>query len=217
MNHFYWLTWTVLRGLFRLYFRWRILNVASVPSTCGAIFAPNHASLVDPFIVGAAVPRQTTYLARETLFRFAPLGWLLRKWSAVPLDRDRGSAAGLRIVFERLRQGDAVLLFPEGTRTRDGKLQPARSGIGLIVIKSEVPVVPVRVFGTFEAMRREAWLPLPRRVTVRFGQPLQFVALRNEAKNCSKARLKAIYQQVADEIMAAISELESGEDKAPSA
>lgn len=217
MNHFYWLTWTVLRGLFRLYFRWRILNVASVPSTGGAIFAPNHASLVDPFIVGAAVPRQTTYLARETLFRFAPLGWLLRKWSAVPLDRDRGSAAGLRIVFERLRQGDAVLLFPEGTRTRDGKLQPARSGIGLIVIKSEVPVVPVRVFGTFEAMRREAWLPLPRRVTVRFGQPLQFVALRNEAKNCSKARLKAIYQQVADEIMAAISELESGEDKAPSA
>jgi 1-acyl-sn-glycerol-3-phosphate acyltransferase len=115
--------------------------------------------------------------------------------------------------LDRLLLGGAIILFPEGTRTRDGKLQPARSGIGLTVIKSTAPVVPVRVFGTFEAYGRHLRLPRPRQVAVKYGQPMRFEQLRAEAKVCSKPRLKQIYQQVADEIMTVIAELEPHEDK----
>jgi len=98
------------------------------------------------------------------------------------------------------------------SRTSDGHLQKARSGIGLVVIKSEAPVVPVRVFGTFEAWGRGIRFPRPHHVAVNFGRPMEFAQLRAEAKTCSKARLKEIYQQVADEIMAAIAALEPRED-----
>jgi 1-acyl-sn-glycerol-3-phosphate acyltransferase len=91
-------------------------------------------------------------------------------------------------------------------------LQPARSGIGLTVIKSKAPVVPVRVFGTYEAYGRQMRWPRPRRVAVKYGRPMLFEELRAEAKACTKPRLKAIYQQVADELMAAIAKLEPQED-----
>ena len=104
--------------------------------------------------------------------------------------------------------------FPEGTRSPDGTLQRGRSGIGLTVIKSTALVVPVRVFGTYEAYGRHMKLPLPRRVAVKYGRLMAFESLRAEARNCSKARLKEIYQQVADEIMGEIAKLEPCEDKA---
>jgi 1-acyl-sn-glycerol-3-phosphate acyltransferase len=178
------------------------------------ILASNHASFIDPPLVGSGVRRGINYLARENLFRFPVMGWVLRHWQVVPVDRDGGGASGLRAILDRLLAGGAIILFPEGTRTRDGKLQPARSGIGLTVIKSTAPVVPVRVFGTFEAYGRHLTFPRPRRVAVKYGQPMRFEQLRAEAEVCSKARLKAIYQEVADELMAAIARLEPYEDKA---
>jgi 1-acyl-sn-glycerol-3-phosphate acyltransferase len=118
----------------------------------------------------------------------------------------------LKAILDRLLQGGVIILFPEGTRTRDGKLQPARSGIGLTVIKSNAPVVPVRVFGTFEAYGRNVRFPKPKRVVVKYGQPMLFRELREEARTCAKPRLKQIYQQVADEIMAAVAKLEPCEE-----
>ena len=161
--------------------------------------------------MGASVSREINYLAREDLFRFPVIGWLFHRWQAVPVNREGGGAKGLKAILERLLAGGAIILFPEGTRTHDGKLQPARSGIGLTVIKSSAPVVPVRVFGTYEAYNRYLRVPRPRRVEVKFGQPMVFEQLRAEAKTCSKERLKQIYQEVADQIMAAISKLEPKE------
>jgi 1-acyl-sn-glycerol-3-phosphate acyltransferase len=92
-------------------------------------------------------------------------------------------------------------------------LRPARAGIGLTVIKSNAPVVPVRVFGTHEAWGRNRKFPRPRRVEVKYGQPMEFAALREEAKTCAKPRLKEIYQEIADQIMAAIGELRLGDDR----
>jgi 1-acyl-sn-glycerol-3-phosphate acyltransferase len=214
MNIAYFIGWCGYRLLFKLYFRWRVYNAERVPLEGGVILASNHASFLDPPLVGSGVKRGINYLARENLFRFPVMGWVLRQWQVVPVDRDGGGAAGLRAILDRLLHGGAIILFPEGTRTRDGKLQPARSGIGLVVIKSTAPVVPVRVFGTFEAYGRHMRLPRPRRVAVKYGQPMRFEQLRAEAKVCSKPRLKEIYQQVADEIMAAIARLEPHEDKA---
>jgi 1-acyl-sn-glycerol-3-phosphate acyltransferase len=128
------------------------------------------------------------------------------------VERDGGGAAGLKAILERLLAGGAIILFPEGTRTKDGKLQPARSGIGLTVIKSDAVVIPARTFGTFECYNRTIRFHLPKQLAVKYGEPMRFEKLRAEAKTCSKPRLKQIYQEVADEIMAAIAKLEPKKD-----
>jgi 1-acyl-sn-glycerol-3-phosphate acyltransferase len=212
MNFVYFLGWSFFRAIYATCFRWRVFNSERVPLKGPVILASNHASYLDPPLVGSGVKRGINYLARDTLFRFPGMGWLLRKWNSVPVDRDGGGAAGLRAILDRLLAGGAIILFPEGTRTRDGQLQPARSGIGLTVIKSTAAVVPVRVFGTFEAYGRHIKIPRPHRIMVKYGRPMLFEELRAEAKTCSKPRMKQIYQEVADEIMAAIAKLEPCED-----
>src|SRR5664279_4069662 len=214
MNLVYYLGWFCFRAVYATYFRWRVFNPERVPRTGPVILAANHASFIDPPLVGSGLTRDINYLARESLFRFPVVGAVLRSWNAVPVDRDGGGAKGLKIILDRLLAGGGIILFPEGTRTKDGNLQPARSGIGLTVIKSAAPVVPVRVFGTFDAYGRHMLLPRPRRVAVKYGQPMCFEELRAEAKVCSKPRVKEIYQQVANELMVAIARLEPYEDKA---
>lgn len=212
MNFSYRIGWTLFRAIYATYFRWRVFGAENVPLQGGVILASNHASYLDPPLVGSGLKRDINYLARESLFRFPVMGSVLRSWNSVPVDRDGGGAKGLKTILDRLLAGGGIILFPEGTRTKDGNLLPARSGIGLTVIKSTAPVVPVRVFGTFEAYGRQHKFPRPHRVTVKYGKPMHFEALRAEAKTCDKARLKEIYQQVADEIMAAIAKLEPKED-----
>ena len=213
MNVPYFFGWCGFRVLYWTYFRCHVYNSERVPLKGGVILASNHASYADPPLIGAAVWRHISFLARENLFSIPVIGWVLRQWEVVPVDRDGGGAVGLRAILERLLAGGAIVLFPEGTRTRDGKIQPVRSGIGLAVIKSTAPVVPVRVFGTFEAYGRHLRFPRPYRVAIKFGHPMAFEKLRAEAKICAKPRLKQIYQQVADEIMAGVAGLEPYEDK----
>jgi 1-acyl-sn-glycerol-3-phosphate acyltransferase len=212
MKPIYFLGWSFFRIFYRIYNRWEVFNPENIPPTGPVILASNHASFMDPPLVGAAARREINYLARESLFRFPVLGSILRAVNAVPVDREGGGAAGLRAIFDRLLKGGAIILFPEGTRSPDGSLRPAKSGIGLTVIKSEAPVVPVRVFGTFEAFSRHHSFPRPGKIAVKFGQAIGFAKLREEAKTCSKPRLKEIYQEVADEIMKAVAALEPRAD-----
>jgi 1-acyl-sn-glycerol-3-phosphate acyltransferase len=208
MNPSYFIGWSLFRLLYATYFRWRVCNPERVPPAGPVILASNHASFLDPPLVGAGLQRDIHYLARESLFRFPGIGALLRSCQAVPVDRDGGGARGLKAILDRLRAGGAIILFPEGTRTTDGRLQPARSGIGLTVIKSTAPVIPVRVFGTYEAYGRHRIIPRPHRVTVKYGRPMDFARLRAEARTCDKPRLRQIYQEVADAIMQEIARLE---------
>ncbi len=204
--------WLFFRALFALYFRWRVFNPERVPLAGPVILASNHASYIDPPLVGAGIRRQINYLARDSIFHVPILAAILRSWEVVPVDRDGGTGRGLKEILGRLEQGGAIILFPEGTRSRHGELNPARSGIGLTVIKSSAPVVPVRVFGTHQAFGPHKRLPRPRRVMVKYGQPLSFEALRAEAATASKQRVREIYQQVADQIMSAIARLEPRPD-----
>jgi len=212
MNLSYRLGWHFFRFLFATYFRWRVYNTENVPLEGPAILASNHASFLDPPLVGVPLRRTVYSLARASLFRFWLFGAILRSWLVIPLDREGGSPAGMKRIWDELKHGGAIVIFPEGTRTRDGRLQPAHSGIGLTVIKSTAPVIPVRLFGTYEAFNRKAWFPKPHRIAIKYGKPLNFDALRAEAKTCDKARLRAIYQEAADQIMAAIGKLEPKAD-----
>lgn len=213
MNAAYVVGWHLFRFAFKYYFRWRVYNPERVPLSGPVILASNHASFIDPPLVGAGLPRHINYLARETIFRWPILATILRSWLVVPVDRDGGTGRGLKQILKRLGEGGAIILFPEGTRSRHGELNRARSGIGMTVIKSNAPVIPVRVFGTYAAYGANKLFPRPRPLAVKYGKMLYFEKLRAEAQNCSKQRLKEIYQEVADEIMAAISAMEPEEDK----
>jgi 1-acyl-sn-glycerol-3-phosphate acyltransferase len=217
MNCSYRLGWIFFRTLFATYFPSRFFNAARVPAEGAVILAANHASFIDPPLVGAGFNRAVNYLGRDTLFNIPVLAFLLRSWRVVPVDRDGGGGAGLKAILRRLREGGMILLFPEGTRTRDGHLQPAKPGVGLIVLRSDAPIVPVRLFGTFEAYGRHRKLPRPGRFIVHYGPPLDFRTLREEARHCSKERLKGIYQEIADEIMAAIAALSPHPEQSPPA
>jgi 1-acyl-sn-glycerol-3-phosphate acyltransferase len=214
MNLSYRIGWIFFRTFFSTWVRCRYGNPERVPMSGPVILAANHASFIDPPVIGAGLTRQVNYLARNTLFDVPIVGRILKSWKVVPVDREGGGGAGLKAILDRLLEGGVILLFPEGTRSSDGNLRPAKSGIGLTVIKSVAPVVPVRVFGTFEAYSRHMKFPRPRRVFVKYGRPIRFDEWRAESKVCSKPRLKEIYQQVADRIMAAIGELGPCEDKA---
>jgi 1-acyl-sn-glycerol-3-phosphate acyltransferase len=212
MNPSYFLTWSLCRFLFATYFRWRVFHPERVPATGPVILAANHQSYLDPPLIGSALPRGINYLARENLVKYPVLGAYMRSLNVVPVDREGGGAAGLKGILDRLLAGGGIILFPEGTRSRDGNLQPARAGIGLTVIKSAAPVVPVRVWGTFDAWSRHGKFPRPHPIAVKYGHPLMFEKERAEAKSCSKARLKETYQEIAEDLLRRIAKMEPCED-----
>ncbi len=146
-------------------------------------------------------------MARDTLFHNPLIGWLLRSWNVMPLKREGGDLGGLRTVLRMLREGKAVLLFPEGTRSRDGRLQTARAGIGMIAARTRAPIVPVRLFGTGAAMPRGKSLPRPAKVTIVFGEPFTY-PLPEDFEKLPAERQKALYQEISDEVMRRIGALQ---------
>ncbi|HNT35663.1 MAG TPA: lysophospholipid acyltransferase family protein [bacterium] len=166
---FLWLTVKVL-------FRARYEGTENLPKTGPVLLAPNHASYIDPPLVGAGIPRRITFLAKEELFR-GLLGWWIRTVGGKPVFRGKGDVGVFRIAEKAFQNGEVLLLFPEGTRTHDGRLQPMRDGIGLIVKRTGVPLVPVGVMGTYDAWPRHRAFPCLKKVVVRYGKPLDFSEL----------------------------------------
>jgi len=124
-----------------------------VPSG-GCLIVSNHVSYMDPTTVGWAVAREIFYLGRKTLFKPPFWSWFLPICNVLPIDRGGRDTSGLRNIIKLLKGGQAVLLFPEGTRSPDGTIQAAEPGAALVAIKAGVPILPVRVFGTFESLSR---------------------------------------------------------------
>jgi len=135
------------------------------------LLVANHQSFLDPVLVGIACPRQIRALARHELF-FWPLGWLIRTLGAVPVDRQRSALRGIKASLELLQQGEAVLVFPEGTRTPHGRLQPLHSGFCLLARRSGATIVPVTIDGAFDAMPRGSAFPRPWRIQLSFAEPI---------------------------------------------
>ncbi|HLS27762.1 MAG TPA: lysophospholipid acyltransferase family protein [Opitutales bacterium] len=185
---------------FDLFFSGDVAGVESIPKTGPYIIAANHASYLDPPAIGCRVPREMCYFARKTLFKPGLPSWFLHKVNTIPVDLESDTdISSLKTVFRRLKEGDGILLFPEGTRSHDGKLQEGRAGVGMIACRSQVPVVPARIFGSFEAYGRNQRFPnFHTPIDVAFAPPLSFDDYNVPGRG------KDRYQAVSEKIMDAI-------------
>lgn len=142
------------------------------------VFVSNHQSNLDPVLIGVMCRRQIAYLARETLFT-GMLGPLIRSYDAVPIDREGTGLAGIRATLKRIKQGDAVLLFPEGTRTSTGDLQPLQPGFLALVRRGKAAILPVGLDGPYQAMPRGVVIPRPVRIGLSYGEVIPFEQVKD--------------------------------------
>jgi 1-acyl-sn-glycerol-3-phosphate acyltransferase len=165
-----------LRALARLcavvLFRYRCHGRERIPASGSVLVCANHQSLLDPVVVGMCFQRRLNYLARKTLFRFFALRWLINYLDAIPIDRDGVGLEGIRATLGRLKRGEMVLMFPEGTRTRDGNLGPLKPGFCALARRGRTALLPVGFDGAFDAWPRSSLLPQPTRISVAIGQPI---------------------------------------------
>lgn len=150
----------------------RHFNVPDLSTYQGVLLVSNHQSFLDPVLIGMAVERRVNYLARSTLFDTPIFGPLIRGLGTIPLRRGSADGAALRAAMKVLKEGRPLLLFPEGTRTRDGNLGKFRSGAALMAVRCDVPVIPICVEGAFDAWSRDMILPRPAPAAVVYGSPL---------------------------------------------
>ena len=201
MTPIYRLGYTISKVVAKLGFRLRTYGRENLIEDGPAILASNHASYLDPPLVGVSCRKDVYFLARKSLFERPVIGPLIAQLNTVPVDRDRGDVGAVRALIKLLKSGNRVLVFPEGTRSKDGNLQPARAGVGLLIAKSLAPVVPVRVFGSYAALPRSGGIRFVP-ITVVIGKPLFFT------KQDLGTDERAAYQVLSDRVMAAIAALE---------
>src|SRR5215210_6090890 len=180
----YWLVRGVLQPFFHLYFRLSRIGREHVPDG-PVIIASNHRSFLDPFVIATIARRPLYYVAKEELFRNRLTGWLLNNLGAFPVRRGQGDGDMIETARAILERGDAVLIFPEGTRIRPGALGRPRRGVGRLALETGAPVVPVAVIGT-EAVRK-GWRIRPHKVRVRVGRPLTFPQVQAPSRTLAAA------------------------------
>ncbi|MCC8189576.1 MAG: 1-acyl-sn-glycerol-3-phosphate acyltransferase [Planctomycetes bacterium] len=171
-----------------------------VPVDGPLIVACNHASHLDPMILGAAFRRDLHFMARRTLFDVPGFNWLIRHNQAFPLDRDGDSREALRAFGERLEKGYAVVMFPEGTRTLDGTLQEFKPGLGMLAVRNAAPVLPVYIWGSFQGWPRGKRFPRPHHLKVYMGDVV--------VPSGDKAVRKQEQRRITDEVTQAFRSLE---------
>jgi len=210
----YLLTRSVLAPLARLIYRPAIEGRENIPRTGPLLLASNHLSFIDSFVIPLAAPRRVVFLAKSEYFTGPGLGglgtrWLFTALGAIPVQRGRLGAAqeALDSALEVLQAGLAFGIYPEGTRSRDGRLYRGRTGVAWLAMTAGCPVVPVALSGTQDIQPVGSRVPRIRRVSVRFGKPLDFSHLQGSRPGPAR-------REATDAIMAAIQEL-SGQELVP--
>ena len=202
MDWLYGLGHYIVIGIYDAAFRGEIIGLENIPRTGPFLVAANHASHLDPPFIGAQVPRKIAFFARKTLWKPGFATWWMNGIGCIPVDRDGGSdVSAIKRVLQSLHAGKAVVLFPEGTRSPDGVLQPPKAGVGLIACKTQVPVLPVRIFNSHVAFGRDG--------EIRFGTPVSitFGPLIQPADYDDPSARKERYQRASEKIMSVIAAL----------
>ena len=161
------------RAIWRTAFRLEVSGLENVPPEGqGVLLASNHQSFLDPITIGVALRREINPVARESLFHNPLFRSLIRYLNAFPIQRSSADMAAVREGIRRLKNADALVLFPEATRTRDGRIGRISPGFALLAKKACVPIVPVLIDGAFECWPRSRKLPRPGRMSVTYGVPI---------------------------------------------
>jgi len=184
----------VVRTILKIFFRLRVSGTENVPMTGGVILASNHASFIDPPLVGSTSPRITVFFAKKELFKLPIIGAFITKYNAIPVDRGGVSKQGIKLIIQSLKNGRVVGLFPEGTRTRTGKFGPVRSGVGMMAHMTGVPVVPTYIKGTYQAARHF-------RISIHFGKPISPDDYDFSSAKTRKDAYLGFSQKIMDEIV----------------
>ena len=201
MNFYYWLGYHFSRLIGRLFFRFRVVHRERMIQSGSVILAMNHESYLDPPLAGTTCDRAIYFLARRTLLEMPLLGWLLPKLNVIPVNQEGVDRSAIKALIRILKAGNGVLVFPEGSRSLDGKLQPAEPGLGLVIAKTLSPVVPMRIFGAHEALPRGRGALRFVPITIVIGEPIFFTAadLSGPGKN--------LYGRLSERVMNAIAAL----------
>ena len=201
MGAVYCVGYNLSRVLAKTLFSFRVINREKIIEEGGAILAMNHQSYLDPPLAGIACKRDIYFLARKTLLDWPILGPLFPKLNVIPVDQERADMSALKAVIRLVRAGRCTIIFPEGSRTLDGELQPAQAGLGLVIAKTMAPVVPMRIFGAHEAMPRGGGRFRIHPITIVVGDPIRFT----EADLVGNGR--DLYQRLSEQVMGRIAEL----------
>ena len=190
----YWIARGILQPFFHLYFRLSRIGREHVPETGPVIFASNHRSFVDPFILGVCCRRPVYYVAKREIFANPLIAWFVGSLGAFPVHRGAGDADMMETARAILARGDCLLIFPEGTRTRPGALGRPKRGVGRLALETGAPVVPVAMIGT-EAVRK-GWMIRPHKIRVRIGRPLTFPQVDDVSPQLAAAVTDRIWPNV---------------------
>jgi 1-acyl-sn-glycerol-3-phosphate acyltransferase len=201
MSFYYWLGYHLSRLAGRLFFGLRVVHRERMLQSGPVVLAMNHQSYLDPPLAGITCDRAVYFLARRTLLDVPLLGWLLPKLNVIPVNQEGIDRSALKSLIRVLKGGNAALVFPEGSRTVDGSLQPAEPGLGLVIAKTLAPVVPMRIFGAHEALPRGGgglhFVP----ITIVIGEPIFFTAADLNPAG------KDLYKRLSQRVMDAIADL----------
>lgn len=200
-NLFYYFIWLCVLLIEKIYFRASSKGGEYIPREGGFLLTANHQSFIDPPIIASFCPQPIASLARHGLFDIPLLGKIIRNLNAMPVRGDKGDKSSIKTAIELLKSGKSVLIFPEGMRTFDGNLNTGLPGVGLLVHRAKIPVIPCYIDGAYQAYSREMLIPRPKKITVYFGPPIDFSKYFNESGN------KQIYKSIVDEIMENIAKL----------
>jgi 1-acyl-sn-glycerol-3-phosphate acyltransferase len=200
---FYWVMKHIILGpLVRLIYRPRARGIGNIPRTGGVILAANHLSFVDSLFMPLACPRPVVFLGKADYFESWRTRWFFRAVSVIPVRRQGGAAGEAAILagIEALKQGRAVGIYPEGTRSPDGRLYRGKTGVARMALEARVPVIPVSIRGTREIMPLDAKVPrLSGKVLVEFGKPLVFDRYYDHPRD--RFMLRSVTDEIMYEIM----------------
>ena len=164
--------WILSRTLGVALFGVRVRCDEPLPPAGGVLVLSTHQSHLDPLLLGLATQRRLSSMARSSLYRFKPFGFVITALDAVPIDREGSAVAAMKVVIKRLQDGAAVIVFPEGTRTHDGRMGEIKSGFAILAKKARVPIAPVAIVGAYECWPRSRRFPRPGRIRLEFGRVL---------------------------------------------
>lgn len=189
---------------FKLFFALKVRGKENIPKTGGALILSNHVSHFDPPLIGCTCPRHIKFMARSTLFEAPFLGRLITILGAFPVKRGQADRAALKKTLNFLEEGEVVLIFPEGTRSKDGRLQKGLPGAGMLAFfaaEKGAKVIPAKTIGSFAAYPKGASFPKPAKIELIYGKPIEFNLQRENRKT------KEIYKEVVNVVMEEIDRL----------